>query len=123
MNPGETEGIDTDEAETVDPSSELFYHHSDSGNYSLSTVELNAENYNQWQRSAQISLIAKNKLGFVKGTCEKPKSGSKVSLWERCDNLVIYWLLHSVEPEIANSIMYCNISCEIWKELTNRYGQ
>lgn len=80
----------------------------------LATQKLNGDNFGQWQRSAEISLIAKNKLGFVTGTCAKPSETSpNLSLWERCNNLIMSWLLHSVETRIANSILYCKSASQI----------
>lgn len=96
----------------IDSNHELYVHHGDPSNVVLSTQKLNGDNFAQWMRFVEISLSAKNKLGFVKGTCKKPKDENpKLVHWERCNNLVISWLLHSVEPSIANSILYCkNVS-------------
>lgn len=106
----------------IDPSSEVYVHHSDSGNYSLATDKLNGDNYNQWRRSAEISLIAKNKLSFVKGTCRRPSDDDpQALLWDRCDNFVISWLLHSIEPQISNSVLYYKTAAEIWKDLEDRH--
>lgn len=92
---------------------ELYIHHSDSTHYSLATQKLNGDNFNQWIRAADISLIARNKLGFVDG-CKKPESTSSDSaIWERCNNLVMSWLLHSVEPQISSSVLYCKTAAEI----------
>lgn len=33
------------------------------------------------------------------------------------------WILHSVEPPIASSILYCKSACDIWNELKERFGQ
>lgn len=64
----ETTDSDSGSNEMIDPSNELYVHPSDPSNYILATQKLNGENYGQWKRSAEIPLIAKNKLGFVKGT-------------------------------------------------------
>lgn len=37
--------------------------------------------------------------------------------------MIISWLLHSIEPEIAESMMYCLTTQEIWEELEPRYGK
>ncbi|KAL9259860.1 hypothetical protein AKJ16_DCAP08654 [Drosera capensis] len=47
----------------IDASNELFLHHSDHPNCSLSHKLLDEDNYNHWQRSVEVSLVAKNKLG------------------------------------------------------------
>lgn len=46
-------------------------------------------------------MIAKNKLGFVTGKCVKPAETDPEYLnWQRCYNIVISWLLHSVERKL-----------------------
>lgn len=72
----------------------------------------------------EVSLLTKNRLGFVKGTTKKPDQDSPfLPQWERCNNMVISWLLHSVSNEIAKSIIYCEYASEIWDELEERFGQ
>lgn len=36
---------------------------------------------------------------------------------------MISYLLHSVEPEIGNSVLYRRNASDIWKELEERFGQ
>lgn len=75
-----------------DANSELFVNISNSSNQMLSTHKLNGNNFAQWKRSAEITLLARNKLGFVKGTCSEPSSDSADLLkWQRCDSIVISW--------------------------------
>lgn len=75
------------------------------------------------EKVAEISLMAKNKLGFVTGKCARPiEDETQIALWERCNNLVISWLLHSVETDISNKVLYCKTSSEIWTELGERFA-
>ncbi|XP_060202939.1 uncharacterized protein LOC132631378 [Lycium barbarum] len=72
-----------------------------------------------------ISLSAKNKLGFVDGTCPKPNSDDtpeKIRQWDRCNNMVISWLTSSISPNIAESVQYSETAESIWKQLERRYG-
>lgn len=41
---------------------------------------------------------------------------------ERYDSMVISWMIHSLEPDIQKSVLYCKTSAEIWKELNERYA-
>lgn len=50
----------------------MYFHHADPSSYKLATDKLNGENFGQGKRSAEISFIAKIKLGFVTGTIAKP---------------------------------------------------
>jgi len=101
----------------------LSLHHSDSPNCSLSSELLTGSNYIQWKRSCEVSLSAKNKLSFVNGNFEKPVATSPLfPLWERCNSMVISWLLHSVDKEIAASILYIPTAAQIWTDLSQRFS-
>ncbi|KAI3842689.1 hypothetical protein MKX03_027353 [Papaver bracteatum] len=101
----------------VDP---YFIHHSDNPSTSLVTPVLSGDNYGTWIRAITMALRAKNKLGFVDGTLVKPSSDADpkdVASWERSNDLVSSWLLHSFAPDIRNSILYAATAHEIWKDL------
>lgn len=91
--PENTDANDTSETmyEAVsNPSHILFLHPSDNPNNILVNELLNDKNYGTWKKSMKIALIAKNKLGFVLGTCGQPGSTSRLfSQWDRCDKMVI----------------------------------
>ena len=102
----------------LDPGHVLYLHHSDNPNCSLSSDVLASINYAQWKRSCEVSLSAKNKLSFVNGNYPKPANDSPLfSLWERCNNMVISSLLHSVDKNIAASIIYTPTASQIWRDL------
>ncbi|XP_074378112.1 uncharacterized protein LOC141719636 [Apium graveolens] len=85
---------------------------------------LNESNYNQWNRSMEIALSSKLKLGFMDGSYQKPAANSGLMVyWLRCNNMVTSWLLNSVSPEIRNSIVYLHSAREIWLDLAVRYAQ
>lgn len=107
----------------LDYTHELFLHPSDHPNCSLSSKLLTGSNFGQWKRSCEVSLISKHKLGFVTGTCTKPSSGPLVSQWERCNAMVLSWLLYSIKKDIATSVLFCSIAKQIWEELELHYGQ
>ena len=106
-----------------DPSHELFLHPSDHPNCILSSEPLAGSNYGQWKRSCEVFLLSKNKIGFVNGSCVKPATGPLASQWERCNAMVISWLLHSIKKDIATSVLFCSTTKQIWEELELRYGQ
>jgi len=71
-----------------------------------------------------MALIAKNKLGFVLGTCSRPEATSPLfNQWDRCDKMVISWLHHAVEKGISDSILFSSSSRQIWLDLEQRFGQ
>jgi len=72
----------------------------------------------------EIALIGKNKLGFVLGTCSKPDASSPLlNQWNRCDKMVISWLLHAVEKRISDNILFSSSSRQIWADREQRFGQ
>ncbi|XP_031281122.1 uncharacterized protein LOC116139592 [Pistacia vera] len=70
----------------TDSGSPLYIHPSDTPGSTLIPEQLTGtENYGIWSRAMTISLRAKNKLGFVDGSCEKSKFNESLHVqWERC---------------------------------------
>lgn len=107
-----------------DKSSPYFLHNGDKPGAILVSQVLNGENYSSWHRSMEMALSEKNKLEFVDGSLPKPSSSaSSYSLWIRCNNMVVSWLLNSISKELANSILYIDTSADIWKNLHERFSQ
>lgn len=72
----------------------------------------------------EIALITKNKFGFVDGTCKKTDLDfADLHNWERCNSMVISWLLNGLSTEISESVVYMKTFAEIWKLLKGRFGQ
>ncbi|XP_074328424.1 uncharacterized protein LOC141666334 [Apium graveolens] len=70
-----------------------------------------------------ISLSAKNKTGFVDGSITKPiTAGSTLRAWERCNSMMISWMLGVLDQNIARSVLYFKTVREIWLNLEERYG-
>lgn len=82
------------------------------------------ENYNSWARSMTVSLSTKNKIGFVDGTIPGPLPNTANSLaWNRCNSMVLSWLMHALDSEVAQSVLWMNVASEVWVELRQRYYQ
>lgn len=70
-----------------------------------------------------LTLSAKNKFGFVNGTIAKPDVSSlDYVAWERCNNLVISWLLFNLDENIARSVLFLSTVSAIWKDLEEHFG-
>ncbi|KAH0683839.1 hypothetical protein KY289_021591 [Solanum tuberosum] len=68
--------------------------------------------------------VAKNKLGFINGSCPIPSHDSPLLIqWQRCNDMVIAWLLNSLSRDISESVIYSQTAVELWDELEARYGQ
>ncbi|XP_074349827.1 uncharacterized protein LOC141689441 [Apium graveolens] len=89
---------------TYDVSSIYYIHPSDASTMQLVSVKFNGTNYNNWKRSMLLILTAKNKLGLVNGTLTMPDIiATDHTAWERCNSLVISWILYNLDEIIAKS--------------------
>ncbi|XP_074352138.1 uncharacterized protein LOC141691304 [Apium graveolens] len=101
-----------------------YIHPSDSPGMQIIGIVLTENNYNQWHRSIEIALSSKLKLGFVDGTYVKPTSTSPLLMyWNRCNNMIMFWILNFVSEDIRNNILYIQSTREIQLDLDVRFAQ
>jgi hypothetical protein len=115
----------SDGSASFDSSNPLFLHHSDHPGLLLVSKRLNGDNYHSWCRAMRISLSAKNKTGFITGKIEEPDEESdpdEHALWQRCNDMVLSWILNSLEPDLADSVLSCNTPRAIWEDLRERFS-
>ncbi|GKA97306.1 hypothetical protein Tco_0825200 [Tanacetum coccineum] len=80
----------------------------------------------QTNASNPLRLQARNKRGFVDGSCAKSAYVSSVPLtdqWERCNVVVLYRLLSSISEDLYLSQVYSENAAEEWKELKETYDK
>lgn len=106
-----------------EPSHLLYIHPSDNPNNVLVSDLLNGDNYSHWKKAMEIALVAKNKLGFVLGHCEKPTAANLISHWERCDKMVLSWIMNAVVKDIGQSILFSATAKDVWVQLEQRFGE
>ncbi|XP_074289617.1 uncharacterized protein LOC141614770 [Silene latifolia] len=93
----------------------LYITNHDQPTNSLVDVKFAGRDFMNWKREIMLALMAKNKEGFITGTCSRPaETDKKYYQWKRVDLLVRQWILHS---------MYVNSSKQLWGKLIERYGQ
>ncbi|GLT64494.1 hypothetical protein SLA2020_369830 [Shorea laevis] len=120
---GMTGGANTN-LKPTDQDSPYYLHPSDDPGRILVTTLLNGDNYHTWRRVMQNALYAKNKIGFVDGTLEKPETtSSQYQAWMKCNSMVLSWILNTVTKELQDSVAYAEIAKEIWNELLERFTQ
>ena len=69
------------------------------------------------------ALSAKNKVEFIDGSISKPAmTHALFSMWKRCNNMVVSWLVHSVSTSIRQIILWMDNVVDIWKDLKARYS-
>lgn len=70
-----------------------------------------------------LTLSTKNKLGFVNGTISAPEITSvEYKAWQRCNDLVIWWLVFNQDENIARSVFFFKTARVIWKDLEDGFG-
>ncbi|XP_019261518.1 PREDICTED: uncharacterized protein LOC109239405 [Nicotiana attenuata] len=92
------------EKDSLDTSSPLYMHPSESSCLVLVPVAFDGTRYRSWRRGVLRALLVKNK-------------------WERCDDMVTSWIPNSLSKDLADSLQYVNNAKEMWQELENRYDQ
>nr|XP_033513817.1 uncharacterized protein LOC117278435 [Nicotiana tomentosiformis] len=72
----------------------------------------------------RVTLLVKNKLGFVDGTCVKSSfRGDLATQWERCNAVVVSWLSSTVSAELVPSIMCASSARKVWDEFKERFDK
>ncbi|KAJ8620514.1 hypothetical protein MRB53_029043 [Persea americana] len=113
-------------ASDVDQSHPYYIHHSDQPGYSLVPIKLNGTNYQSWSKSVMHALIAKKKIGFINGTIEEPSQDAnpeEFELWNQCNSMILSWLTHSVEADIAEGIIHARTAHQVWVDLHDQFSQ
>ncbi|XP_071740955.1 uncharacterized protein [Rutidosis leptorrhynchoides] len=90
----------------------LYLHASDITSTPLINFKLKGtENYKSWACAMELALQIKNKMGFIDKTLKKPESNDTLAnQWERCNAVVLSWILGSVSDELYNGQIYSKIA-------------
>lgn len=105
-------------------SSPYYLHPNENPASQLTTNILTVKNYHSWSRSVRFALTYKNKEEFIDGSIPVPnKDDPLYKAWKRCNTFVLSWIIKSVCPSIAQSIMWIDSVKDLWKDLFDRYAQ
>ncbi|RVW95625.1 Retrovirus-related Pol polyprotein from transposon TNT 1-94 [Vitis vinifera] len=110
----------------ADLSNPYFTHHSDHPGLVLISKSLNGDNYSAWKRAMILALNSKNKLGFVNGSIKAPSEEidpEGYATWSRCNDMVHSWIVNTLNPEIADNVIYYSTAHEVWEDLCERFSQ
>ncbi|GAV60754.1 UBN2_3 domain-containing protein [Cephalotus follicularis] len=110
---------------SIDVNDPLFLHPSDTPGVNLVNEQLlGTENYGVWSKAKRIAHTTKNKKGFIDGSCKKPAASSpNLHQWERCNAIVLSWILNTVSKELFNGIVYSTDAFTVWTELKERFNK
>lgn len=103
----------------------LYIHHSDGPGLNLG-FKFDGKSFLTWKRAILIALSVKNKLCFVDSTFPRPTAkteAARASVLDRCNNLVISWIISTLDKPIADSVMFIPMAALIWKQLQSRFGK
>ncbi|XP_028775807.1 uncharacterized protein LOC114732653 isoform X2 [Neltuma alba] len=122
---GESKGMNDSAAANLNFNNPLYLHPSDTqGATIVSQILTGAENYNIWSRAMRIALLGKHKLGFVDGSCTKEKQDDSMKeQWERCNAVVLSWILNSMSKELANGAVFFQDARLVWLDLKERFDK
>jgi hypothetical protein len=106
-----------------DQSLDPYYVHSSENSSTVSvTPQLNGDNYHSWSMKMRRALAMKNKYKFVDGSIPVPDEDDlSRSVWERCNNLVHTWIINSISPSIAHSVVFIEYAMDMWNDLKDRF--
>ncbi|KAK4738665.1 hypothetical protein R3W88_002362 [Solanum pinnatisectum] len=68
------------------------------------------ENYTLWSRAMELTLLTKIKLGFVDGSIKREgyTVDAEKKQWDRCNAMVLSWLMGNVSKELVSGILFCS---------------
>lgn len=102
----------------------LFISNSENVGVSLVTQCLNGPvNFITWKISMEMALSGKMKLSFIRGKIPKPEEDPyQQERWDRCNAVVMSWILNSVCREIGESLIHSRCCIQAWSELQLLFG-
>lgn len=99
-----------------------FVHPSENSSTVSVTPQLSGDNYHAWSMKMRRALAMKNKFKFVDGSIHVPGEGDlNRDAWERCNNLVHTWIINSISPSIAQSVVFIENEIDMWNDLKDRF--
>ncbi|KAK1433710.1 hypothetical protein QVD17_10625 [Tagetes erecta] len=103
----------------------LYLHPSDTNNLSIINLRLTGtENYAIWSSSMELALLVKNKTGFIDKSCVKSATNPILAKqWERCNSVVLSWILNSISEELYVGQIFSKVASEVWDELKETYNK
>ncbi|KAL3373520.1 hypothetical protein AABB24_005477, partial [Solanum stoloniferum] len=93
------------------------------GSLNVRIMLIGTDNYTLWSKAMQLSLLGKNKVGFIDGSVMRDHfSGNLARLWDRCNAIVVSWILCNVSKELHSGVLFCSDSQLIWVDLKERFN-
>ncbi|PIA38054.1 hypothetical protein AQUCO_02900119v1 [Aquilegia coerulea] len=96
----------------------------DNPSLQITTVKLDGQNFLIWALSARMYIAGRGKIGYLTSDAKVPEStDTTYSKWYSENSLVMSWLVHSMQPNIAVGYMFMRTAKEIWDAVQSPYSQ
>ncbi|CAM8878685.1 unnamed protein product [Rhodiola kirilowii] len=114
-------GVPTAFPATVD---DIYYVNNNeiTGNSLVGEILTGRENFVKWRKAMRIALSARLKLGFVEGEHPRPNDPVLRARWQRCNDVIMSWLLCSVSPDVTGQILDSSDVADAWNCLHMMYA-
>nr|GMD63679.1 Aldehyde dehydrogenase family 16 member like [Ipomoea batatas] len=102
-----------------------YFLHSSHGTGTTLVVNLltGIDNYYPWSLAMTMALKGRNKFCFVDGTLPTPPAiDPHHARWHRVNNMVMSWLLNSIHPSLAHTVLYAPNAATVWADLKERFS-
>ena len=87
-----------------------------------SSVRLNETNYARWSRTFMMSVSGHRRKHILLEDEPSEKLGKYVT-WDEDNDIVMSWIMNSVETHIADGLIYYNTAKQMWDNLRDTYSQ
>lgn len=96
---------------------------SESGSILITSHKLNGQNYLQWSQSVLMFISGKGKDEYLTGEIEIPEKGDpKYRLWKSDNNMIMSWLINSMNNDIGENFLLYGTAKEIWDAAKETYS-
>lgn len=110
----------TTESSSTEPSYTL--HHSDNPSSLITPVLLRGDNYFEWAVEFWNSLQAKQKIGFIDGTIQKPTSNPDLARWVSTNSMIVGWIHTLIDPKVCFIVSHVVDAYKLWESLKERFS-
>lgn len=107
---------------TATEPSPYYLNPSDNPGALITSVLLTGDNYSEWSTELLNSLQAKQKIGFIDGTIQKPLTNPDLGRWLAANSMIVGWIRTSIDPKVRSTVTYVPEASKLWETLKFRFS-
>ncbi|KAF7821700.1 Retrovirus-related Pol polyprotein from transposon TNT 1-94 [Senna tora] len=88
----------------------------------LTRHKLTGQNYRHWSRSMIMFITGKGKEDYLTNSTKPQPDDPKFKTWNAENQMVMSWLINSMDLEIGQDFMFFATAAEIWKAAKESYS-